>query len=428
MKLLKLFIIILLPITIAIGVKAELYMDGFMQGLYGGRIDNNNPTATEYSASETRLQLRMENYSDKGEFFGRLDFTYDGAFEPEYDWELREGYFKFRLGNNFDFKVGRQILTWGTGDLIFINDVFAKDYQSFFVGRDDQYLKAPQNAIRMEYYSPIGSFSAVWTPRFEPNRLPTGERLSYYLPPMPAAGGGFSPGMIVGTGIDEMFYFDPPLPEATFENSEIAARYQKQVGAFNTALYFYKGFYKNPLGFDVVNSVPVYPKLHIYGASLRGAVMGGILWLEGGYYDSRYDEDGDNPYMPNSSATGMIGFERQVATNLTANIQWQADYMLDYDIFLTQQLPGYYVRDEVKHLVTSRITKKMSSETVTLSGFVFYSPTEEDLYLRLSTAYKYTDEITLMAGTNLFDGNYPNTDFGQFALNDNIYLKLTYGF
>jgi hypothetical protein len=67
-------------------------------------------------------------------------------------------------------------------------------------------------------------------------------------------------------------------------------------------------------------------------------------------------------------------------------------------------------------------------ETVTLSGFVFYSPTDEDMYLRLSTEYKYTDEVTLMAGANIFDGNYENTDFGQFAKNDNVYVKLTYGF
>ena len=56
------------------------------------------------------------------------------------------------------------------GDLIFINDVFAKDYRSFFVGRDDQYLKAPQNAIRAEYYNPLGALSFVWTPASELRR------------------------------------------------------------------------------------------------------------------------------------------------------------------------------------------------------------------------------------------------------------------
>lgn len=319
-------------------------------------------------------------------------------------------------------------MTWGTGDLIFINDVFAKDYRSFFVGRDDQYLKAPQNAIRGTYYSGLGSLDLVWSPKFEPNRLPTGRKLSYY-------------NSFMGAYVGEGFYFDPPTPESKFENSEIAMRFSRMFGSFTTAAYFYKGFYKNPRGAAMVQvdgfmtAMPVYPKLNVYGASARGPIAGGIVWLEAGYFDSRDDQDGDEPLMPNSSVTGLVGFERQIATNLTANAQWQADYMLDHDTYASQQEGmgqqmgmDLYVRDEVRHLLTSRITKLLMSENLTLSGFVFYSPTDEDVYGRLSATYKYTDEITMAIGGNIFDGNYGATDFGQFALNDNIYVKMTYGF
>jgi len=405
--------------------RAELSIDGFLQALYGGRLNNNNPTATEQTASETRLQLRTEHYGDNSEFFARLDFVYDGADSAQYDWELREGYLKFRLGNNLDFKVGRQVLTWGTGDLIFINDVFAKDYLSFFVGRDDQYLKAPQNALRAEYYNLPGDLSVVWTPRFEPNRLPTGSRLSYYHP---FAGG------IVGTGLGSEYFFDVPRPDPDFKNGEIAARLSRTVGGFRTSLYAYHGFYKNPVAAravihdSTVTMVPYYPELNVFGASLRGMTQGGILWLEGGYFDSREDPNGDNPLVPNSSVTGMIGFERLVATNLTANIQWQFDYMLDYDMFAAQQPAGLFVRDEVRHLLTSRVTKLAMDENLILSAFGFYSPTDEDAYVRLSASYKYSDEVTITAGGNIFTGKHENTEFGQFQKNDNAYLKLTYGF
>lgn len=413
-----LLFIMLLPLVFSSAVKAELYTDGFVQGLFGGRLDSDNPTVNEQTVNETRFQLRMEKFGDGSEFFSRLDFVYDGVGREEYTWEMREAYFKFRLGEKIDVKIGRQILTWGTGDLIFINDVFAKDYRSFFIGRDDQYLKAPQNALRFEYYNSLGNFSLVVTPSFEANRLPRGDRLSYYMP-------GIG---LVGTGMGEMFYFEPPLPEKSFDNAELAFRFQKQMGNFNSALYFYRGFYKNPIGFDPSAMLPIYPKLNIYGVSIRGSIAGGILWAEGGYFDSRQDPNGNDPYMPNSSLTGMVGFERQVATNLTANIQWQFDYMTDYELFAAQQMPGLFVRDEVKHLLTSRITKLLNSETVTLSAFTFYSPTDEELYFRGAVEYKYTDEVTLTAGGNIFDGSHPNTDFGQFQLNDNLYLKMTYGF
>lgn len=420
----KKFFLNLMVILLATAITAsgEVLLDGFVQGLYGGRLDETNPTQTEQTASETRMQLRAQHFGDNAEVFGRLDFTFDGADSSQYIWELREAFLKFRLGSNLDVKVGRQILTWGTGDLVFINDVFAKDYQSFFVGRDDQYLKAPQNAVRIAYYNPLGEFSLVWSPRFEANRLPEGQRLSFYNPMADSGRGG-----IVGA----MNPANTPvaLPEAKFENGEFATRLQRQVGYFALAGYFYKGFYKNPVGFDMANMTPIHPELNIYGASARGMFLGGIMWLEGGYFDSRQDADGDDPTIPNSSVSGLLGFERQVAGNLTANLQWQADYMLDHEVYEMQQnQAGMHVRDEVRHLLTTRWTKLLHNELVTLSAFAFYSPSDQDAYIRLSAAYKYTDELTLAVGGNIFEGNCEATDFGQFQKNDNVYVKATYGF
>lgn len=411
-------VILLLPLGAVFG--SEVLFDGFLQTLHGARLDEDNPTATEMTASETRLQMRLEHFGDIGEFFGRLDFLYDGADSGVYEWELREGFFMFRVGNNFDFKVGRQILTWGTGDLIFINDVFAKDYRSFFVGRDDQYLKSPQNALRADYYFGPASLSLVWSPRFEPNRLPTGQRLSY-----------FNGEEIVGEG----FSFQPTIPEPKFENGEFAVRTSRTLGSFNVSLYFYKGFYKNPVGVTMMiidsipSPVPIFPKLNLYGTSVRGALFGGIVWLEGGYWDSREDQSGDNPLMLNSQMTGLIGYERQVAANLTVNAQWQVEYMLDHDAYQAQnRASGLFVRDEYRHLLTTRVTKLLVDELLTLSGFTFYSPTDEDVYVRFSAAYKLSDEINLTVGGNIFDGNHQATEFGQLRMNDNIYLKAAYGF
>ena len=147
----------------------DLEMSGFAEGLWSAGINDDNPTGRDYPAAEMRLQLRLESYGDNAEAFAKLDFVQDGFDSTKTDLELREAYMKFRALGGFDFKVGRQILTWGTGDLIFINDVFAKDYQSFLIGRQDQYLKAPQTAIRAEYYTDFGSFALIAIPDFEPN-------------------------------------------------------------------------------------------------------------------------------------------------------------------------------------------------------------------------------------------------------------------
>jgi hypothetical protein len=161
---------------------------------------------------------------------------------------------------------------------------------------------------------------------------------------------------------------------------------------------------------------------------VRLPVFGGIAWVETGLYQSREDKEGDNPLIPNSSISSLAGFERQIAANLTANIQYQNKIMLDHDAYLESLPPGMVEMDETYHLVTSRITKLLLMETLTLSGFVFYSPSEEDLYARLSTSYKYTDALSLAVGGNIFDGDKEYTDFGAFQKNDNLYIKVTYGY
>ena len=395
---------------------SEPIISGFLQGLYGGGLEDDNPTSSDWTASETRLQIRVESYSDASEFFGRLDFTYDDFNSPNVRADLREGYLKFRPGSNLDIKIGRQIATWGTGDLIFINDLFAKDYQSFFIGRDDQYLKAPHNALRAEFYSDVINLTAIYTPRFTPNIIPTGERLSYFNP---------MTGSIVG---GENFIFEGTMPEATIENGEIAAKLSRYFGSADFALYFYNGFYKNPVGINMANMSAFFPELSVYGGSIRMPVLGGIAWIETGYYDSREDKEGDNPLIPNSTVSTIAGFERQIATNLTANIQYQNEMMLNHDAYVNSLPPMMIEMDKTYHLVTSRVTKMLLMETLTLSGFVFYSTSEEDLYARFSASYKYTDALTLAVGGNIFDGNKEYTDFGAFQKNDNLYIKVTYGY
>ena len=410
-----LFIGLLLAAVLSAPAAADSEISGFLQGLYGYGTDSRNPVPSELTASEVRLQLRFESFSDNAEYFGRLDFTYDDYLDPGISAELREGYIKFGAAGWLDMKIGRQIITWGTGDLIFINDLFPKDWVSFFAGRDDQYLKAPQNALRATMYRGSTSLDVVYTPRFAPDVIPSGMRFSYYNP---MAGG------IVG---GEDYYFEGRMPEAKIENSEISARLSSYFGSVDGALYFYRGFYKTPVGMDMAAMEAYYPELMVYGASVRSPLLGGIFWLETGYYDSRGDTDGSDPLVPNSSLENMAGFERQVTSTVTANLQYYNSYMIDHDSYAVTLHEGSPVTDEFYHLLTSRITMLFMMENLNVSLFAFYSPSEEDVYGRVAVTYKYTDTVSMALGTNLFYGEHEYTTFGGFQHDDNVYLKFTYG-
>jgi hypothetical protein len=68
------------------------------------------------------------------------------------------------------------------------------------------------------------------------------------------------------------------------------------------------------------------------------------------------------------------------------------------------------------------------NQTLTLSIFSYYSPSDKDAYLRPNIHYKATDQLALEAGANIFFGDYPHTFFAQFENNTNIYTAIRYSF
>ncbi|MFQ5792861.1 MAG: hypothetical protein ACE5JI_20525, partial [Acidobacteriota bacterium] len=118
------------PFTAA-AQEADWPFHGFAQVNWSVRTtgaDQDGLISDDFLLGEERLQLELERFSPNGAtgFLTKVDFFYDGLSNSA-DLELREGYIDFVL-RPLALRLGRQIMTWGVGDLIFINDVFPKDY------------------------------------------------------------------------------------------------------------------------------------------------------------------------------------------------------------------------------------------------------------------------------------------------------------
>ena len=99
-----------------------------------------------------------------------------------------------------------------------------------------------------------------------------------------------------------------------------------------------------------------------------------------------------------------------------------------HDRYLASLPPGAPQRDELRQLLTLRLEKFLSYQTIRLSLFTYWSPTDADGYVRGFVSYRMSDEIELVAGANLFAGKEDWTLFGQFDQDDNIYARLRYSF
>jgi len=394
---------------------------GFVQSNYSVRATKTDDAQKEMAAHEKdlilgdeRVQLELSHFSAAGNasVSAKLDL-YRDAISNTAKIDLREAYLDLSFWK-FDWRVGRQIITWGLGDLTFINDTYPKDWVALLSGQPLQYLKIGSDALNVSIHSGSINAQAIVVPFFEPDNLPTGERLFYYNPLPP---------------VNKM---SQVLPKLQFENFEAAGRLYRTIWKFDLSLYAYRGFSRmpavktfNPNASEVTF---FYPELGAYGASAQGNLFGGIVSLEGGYYDFIDDRDGDNPFVENPQARFLTGYQRAFGADLTIGAQYYGEAMLKYDEYEKTLLSGFPKRDQIRHNITLRIMQFLKYQTLRLALFAWVSPNDEDYFINPEVRYNFTDELWAALGGNLFGGTEKHTFFGQFDENDNVYLQMRYGF
>ncbi len=397
---------------------------GFLETDIGVKVSDDNTKQDTFNLLEQRLQLKTtyffegNNYlADKGAILNfRGDFIIDEYYDGKTDFELREMSLSLTPFEFMDLKIGQQVLTWGTGDYLFINDLFPKDYVSFFIGRDDEYLKKPTPAVKMSFYPDFASIDFIIMPYFTPNTIAKGDRLSFF--------DSFRSGI---AGIDSDRHIISPPHQ--FSNNEYALRIYKNINGTEFAIYFFHGYDKNPRSYKDESSKQLYyERLDAYGVSLRGSILGGIGNIETGYYNSREDSDGTNRMIENSMFKAMLGYSKDMGNDFKIGFQYMYEQRLDYDNYRDNLLPNDYFWDEFRHLLTNRITKQFKHQTVTLSLFTFYSPSDKDGYCRPSVSYDVNDHLKATLGANLPWGEDDITEFGQMKRNKNVYIRIRYNF
>jgi len=217
-------------------------------------------------------------------------------------------------------------------------------------------------------------------------------------------------------------------PREEIENTEIALRVYRQFGRFDTSLYAYRGFYKIPgmRPFSMTDAELFYPQLAVYGFSTQGAFAEGVLSIEGGYYDSLDDRNGNDPTIANSSAKYILGYSKQLWTDFTAGLQYYGEYMQDYNNY--EDSPGFLKSDRLHQLITLRLTQMLNYNMLRLSLFSFYSPDDNDYFIIPEARYNITDSLWMSAGGNIFGGKDSRTFFGQLDKNDNVFATIRYEF
>lgn len=397
-----------LLLVVPLAAWAEIALSGFLQQNTAFNTTAANPDGRHYKWLEERVQLKLDASGDAWRLLAKGDLAYD-HIGREGQSELREGYVDY-TADNWDMRVGRQVITWGLGDLVFVNDVFPKDHAALFSGRPLEYLKRGVDAVKLGVYPQFASFELVAAPDFRASIIPDARRFHLFNP-MPAVSNHQT---------------------ITPDQGEAGLRIYRDIAGYDAALYLYRGFQRTPAMRPDSLTIPTritrfYPKLSVYGASLSGRAGEAVLSVEGAYYDSREDRSGNDFTVPNSQSRLLIGYQIQPVEDLSLGFQYYTEYMHDYDVYRVTLPAGFPVEKRWSHTVTARLTQLLLHQTLRLSTYASYNATNGDHFVNPELRYSFTDRIWGAVGANLFGGK-PWGQFGQLAQDDNAYLQVRYEF
>ena len=381
------------------------WLTGYIEQALGSRWQS-SAVNDDTTLADSRIRLETNTQAGAWRLTAKGDVYYDGVLA---DWggQLRE-LSAVASFNAIDIKAGRQILTWGTGDYLFINDLFPKDWQSFFAGRDDEYLKAASDAIKISYYHDKANINLVWTPEFDPDNYLRGDYFSFY-------------DRVSQSIAAPKFHADAP------NNSEMAMRLYQTLGSSEWALYAYDGYYKSP---NTINRQGLYTfsRLQTIGGSLRQPFAEGLINIEAGYYHSQDDKNGTNPLVSNSQWRALLGYEQELLTRLTGSFQVYVEHTTNYSALIKNSPTPAIEPEQNRTVITSRLSWRDVRDKLSWGVFLFYSPSDEDGYLRPNIGYRWDDRWQFNLGANVFWGETKTTFFGQLEDNNNVYARARWAF
>ena len=388
--------------------RADVAFSGFVQQNTAFNTAGANPDGRDHKWLEERVRLQLDATQGSWRALLKGDAAYDHLGRGDQS-ELREGYAGYAAGD-WDLRVGRQVITWGLGDLVFVNDVFPKDHEALFAGRPLEYLKRGVDAVTLGVYPEFASFELVVAPEFRASRIPDAGRFHLY-DPMPA------------------------LADRVTEKpsrGDIGLRIYRDVGGWDAAVYLYRGYQRTPSMRPDSLTAPTritffYPELSTYGASLSGRVGEGVLSLEAAYYDSRQDRAGSDFTVPNSQTRLLAAYQLQPWEDFTLNVQYYVEQMHDYDAYRVSLPPGFPVDKHWNHTLGLRASQFFLHQTLRLSVYASRNAGNDDYFINPEIRYSVTDHVWGALGANVFGGK-PWGPFGQLARDDNLYVQLRYEF
>lgn len=358
-------------------------------------LKNSLDLSYENEYEEIKYKLSINGYYDL--FYDLRNHTYEAQYEDEKkEFEIKELYVLGSLGENFDYKIGRQIITWGKSDNIVITDIINPQDRTKLALLEIKDMKLNQAMSKFDYYIDNNNLSLI---AIHENRV---SKTAPY-------------------GSDFNFatsHIEQNEPSNSLDETSYALALNHIGNGYDLAFYFADKY--DDIGY-LHNGKKEYDKFKMYGISGNLALGNFLLKSEAGYFQNvRYNNIVDNK----NRFDIMGGIEYKGLKDTTLSFEYALKKIYDYEAGIALGVDG---KKEYEKQSVARINKDFYNAKVHFTYMLSIFNGYEDGFHKSFVDYDYKDNIMLSFGIIDYFGK-ENLKFQNLEDNDRVYASIKYSF
>jgi hypothetical protein len=346
--------------------------------------------------------LYERRIGDELDATGRLVTGYDSAVQEDLT-KVREAFVGWTPSGSWNLRVGRQVLTWGVSDYLYVNDIFPKNYDAFFSGATFDRIKEPVDALRA-----VGRWNSadveVVVSRSRTDEGPLAQRFAATFP----------------TRVASELHDD--------NAADVAVRLSRHVSGWDLSGYLASfrsregRFFVSPAGLSYDT-----PRTSHVGVSIAGNFAAGVMWAEAAWRQADDKQSGVvSRYSVGHSLKSIIGYAREIGADSTISSQLHLERPLDRRRYGQTLAPGVRPVDSVISTWYLRAERRWMNQTLR-AGLQCFLGNEGDSHFNPFAHWSPADGWSVEAGANALSGR-PDTRLGAIRDDSNLYVLTRYSF
>jgi len=430
-------------------INAQPRFGGFIQNWTAYNLNDEN----DVFLLRNRFRLNSTITGDWARGYASIDFNDErqaGASRQEFG--IRELYVDLYF-DKLDLRFGKQQVIWGKADGVFINDIVNPLDLRYFLMQDFDDIRQGSVMIKVNAFINSWGLEGLFIPKFESWQFAEpGSPWEFYRPP------GMAIELDSVTILPIAFNWLPQdMPESTLKNGEFGIKLFGFAFGTDLSLLYLNSFQDSPISridtaafeVDFSTGIPVpqsgeltlnpyFEKTTMYGFNFSRPVGGLVVRGEIGYFDDYHFNlqpaftpellpqiiMGNIPELNNVITSdyvqAMVGLDISGPWGSSISTQYIRKQIMDYD-------PAILSNEEIEEMFSLLLSGTFWNEEVSVRSLTLYDNNHDSGLSRFIVGYKVADAVLLETGVDILWGE-SESFIGQFADNDNAYLKIIYSF